>query len=108
MTFSLIILANCVCDESCEEKLAPISPRVSKFVAQIDFCVHRLRLCNYLISAKFSLSLLLTGKFRRGMIERFRLKRIITRGVYQVIQQLLIAYPVVCRLRMTMHVQNLL
>ena len=28
------------------------------------------------------LSLLLTGKFRRGVIERIRLKRIITRGVY--------------------------
>ena len=37
-----------------------------------------------------------------------RLKRIITRGVYEVIQRFFIAYPVVCRLRMTMHVQNLL
>ena len=35
--FLLIILANCVQDESCGEKLAPISPRGPKFVAQTDF-----------------------------------------------------------------------
>ena len=28
-------------DESCTGKLAPISPKGPKFVAQIDFCVHR-------------------------------------------------------------------
>ena len=39
--FLLIISANCVRDESCGEKLAPISPRGPKFVAQTDFCVHR-------------------------------------------------------------------
>ena len=76
------MLANCVRDESCGEKLAPISPRGPKFVAQTDFCVHRLRFCNELSSAKFSESLLLTGKFRRGVTERVGLKRIITRGVY--------------------------
>ena len=69
MTFLLIILANCVTDESCGEKFAPISPRGPKFVAQIDFCVNRLKLCNKLNSAKFSKSFL-TGKFCRGVTER--------------------------------------
>ena len=40
--------------------------------------------------AKF-LSLLLTGKFRRGVTERVRLKRIFTNGEYTVIQCLCIA-----------------
>ena len=40
-TFLLIILANCVRDESCGEKIAPISPRGPKFVAQTDYCEHR-------------------------------------------------------------------
>ena len=39
--FLLTILANCVRDESCGEKLAPNSPRGPKFVAQTDLCVHR-------------------------------------------------------------------
>ena len=34
-------LENCVRDESCREKLAPISTTGPKFVAQTDFCVHR-------------------------------------------------------------------
>ena len=42
------------------------------------------------IQPKF-LSLLLTGKFRRGVTERVRLKRIFTRGEYTVIQRLCIA-----------------
>ena len=42
------------------------------------------------IQAKF-LSLLLTGKFRRGMTERVRLKRIFTSGEYTVIQRQCIA-----------------
>ena len=54
--FLLTILANSVRDESCGEKFEPISPRGPKFVAQIDLCVHRLRLCNKLNSAKFSKS----------------------------------------------------
>ena len=37
----LLLAINCVRDESCREKLAPISPRDPKFVAQTDFCVHR-------------------------------------------------------------------
>ena len=37
------------------------------------------------------LSLLLTGKFRRGVIERVRFKRIFTSGVYTVTQRLCIA-----------------
>ena len=41
ITILLLILANCVRDESCREKLAPISPRGPKFLAQTDFCVHR-------------------------------------------------------------------
>ena len=40
ITFILIILANCVRNESCGEKLVPISQRGPKFVAQTDFCVH--------------------------------------------------------------------
>ena len=35
------ILANCVRDESCTGKLAPIYPKSLKFVAQTDFCVYR-------------------------------------------------------------------
>ena len=34
-------LENCVRDESCGEKIAPISQRGPKFVAQTDFYVHR-------------------------------------------------------------------
>ena len=41
ITFLLLILVNCVRDESCREKLAPISPSGPKFVAQTDVCVHR-------------------------------------------------------------------
>ena len=41
-------------DESCTGKLAPISPKGPKFVAQTDFCVHRLRICDERISAKIS------------------------------------------------------
>ena len=42
------------------------------------------------IQPKF-LSLLLTGKFRRGVTERVRLTRIFTSGVYTVNQRLCIA-----------------
>ena len=35
-------------------------------------------------------SLLLTGKFRRGVTERIRLKRVLTSGEYTVIQRLCI------------------
>ena len=42
------------------------------------------------IQSKF-LSLLLTGKFRRGVTERVRLQRIFTRSEYTVIQRLCIA-----------------
>ena len=42
------------------------------------------------IQPKF-LSLLLTGKFRRGVTERVPLKRIFTSGEYTVIQRLCIA-----------------
>ena len=41
VTFLLLTLANCVRDKSFREKLAPISPKGLKFVAQTDFCVHR-------------------------------------------------------------------
>ena len=34
-------LEKCVSDESCREKLAPISPTGPKFVAQANFFVHR-------------------------------------------------------------------
>ena len=54
--FLLLILANCVRDESCREKLAPISPRGPKFLAQTDFCAIRWRFCNKLNSAQFSKS----------------------------------------------------
>ena len=60
--FLFLILANCVRDESCREKLAPISPKGLKFVGQTGFCVHIWRFGNKLIQAHF-LSLLLTGKF---------------------------------------------
>ena len=76
-------------------------------MAQTNFCVHRCRFYNKLNSAKFSKSFI-DRLIRRCVTEWVRLKRIITRGVYQVIQRLCIAYPAVCRLRMTTHVQNLL
>ena len=58
ITFLLLISANCVRDESCREKLAPISPRGPKFLAQTEFCVHRWRFCNRLNWALFSKSLI--------------------------------------------------
>ena len=39
--FFISILAKGDRDESCTRKLAPISPKGTKFVAQSDFCVHR-------------------------------------------------------------------
>ena len=48
-----------------------------------EFAINRIR-------PKF-LSLLLTGKFRRGVTERVRLKRIFANGVNTVIQRLCIA-----------------
>ena len=56
ITFFLLILSNHVRDESCREKLAPISPKGPKFVAQTDFCAHRWRFCKTLNSAKISKS----------------------------------------------------
>ena len=50
--FSYSILENCVSDESCTEKFAPISPKSPKFVAQIDICVHRLSIYTKRNSAK--------------------------------------------------------
>ena len=54
--FFILNLANCVCDESCREKSALISPKRPKLVAQTDFYILRLTLCNKLNSAKFSMS----------------------------------------------------
>ena len=51
-TFLFLILANCVHDESCREKWAPIFPKGQKFVA--GFCVHRWRFHNKLNSSSFS------------------------------------------------------
>ena len=56
------------------------------------------------IQPKF-LSVLFTGKFRRGVPERVRLKRIFTSGEYTVIHRLCIAYS--CCLQ-THKVQNLI
>ena len=54
--FFILNLANCVCYESCRETSALISPKHPKLVAQTDFYTLRLRLCNKLNSAKFSMS----------------------------------------------------
>ena len=60
-------------------------------MSQTDLCVHvDEEFEKNRIQSKF-LSLLLTGKFRRGVTERVRLKRIFTRGAYTVIQRLCIA-----------------
>ena len=40
-SFLFSILTNCVRHESWAGKLAPISPKSPKFVAQTDLCVHR-------------------------------------------------------------------
>ena len=77
-------------DESCTGKLAPISPKGPKFVAQTDFCVKDEEFAINGIQPKF-LSLLLTGKFCRGVTERVHLKRLFTSGEYTVIWQLCIA-----------------
>ena len=63
------MLAKCDPDESCIGKLVPISTKGPKIFVYIveEFAIKG-------IQAKF-LSLLLTGKFRRGVTERFRLKR---------------------------------
>ena len=86
ISFLLSILANCVHGEICTGILAAISPKSLKFVVQTDFCVHRFRICDKRNSAKTSKS-----KFRLGLTERVRLKRIFTRGEYTVIQRLCIA-----------------
>ena len=70
--------AKCGRDESCTGKLRPISPKGPKFVAQTDFCVHTGVDEEFVINGiqpKY-LTLLLTGKFRKGVTEWFRLKRI--------------------------------
>ena len=46
--FYFIILANCAIDESCTEKLAPISPKGPKFVVQAVF------LCTACIDEEFA------------------------------------------------------
>ena len=50
------MLAKCDGDESCIGKLAPISPKGPKLVAQTDFCVHWWRICHEWNSAKISKS----------------------------------------------------
>ena len=54
--FLFSMLAKCDRDESCTGKLAPISPKGPKFVAQTDFCVHRWRIWDKLNLAKISKS----------------------------------------------------
>ena len=90
--FLFSMLAKCDLDESCTGKLAPISPKGPKFVAQTDFLYIDEEFAIYGIQPKF-LSLLLSGKFRRGVTERVGLKRIFTSGEYTltVIQRLCIA-----------------
>ena len=78
------ILANCIHDESCTEKIAPISPKGPKFVVQKDLVVHRWRICNKRISAYFFICL----------TERVRLQKIFKSGEYAIIQRLCIAYAV--------------
>ena len=50
------MLAKCDRNESCTGKLAPISQKGPKFVAQTDFCVHRWRICDKRNTAKISKS----------------------------------------------------
>ena len=50
------MLAKCDRDESCTGRIAPISPKGLKFVAQTDFCVRRWRFCDKRNSAKISKS----------------------------------------------------
>ena len=69
---------------------AQISPKGSKFEAQTDFVYSDKEFAINGIQPKF-LSLLLTGKFCRGVTERVILKRILTSGEYTVIWRLCIA-----------------
>ena len=50
------MLAKCDRDESCTGKVTPISSKGPKFLAQTDFCVHRLRICDKRNLAKISKS----------------------------------------------------
>ena len=84
------MLAKCDRDESCTGKLAPISPKGPKFVAQTDICAIDEEFAINGIHPKF-LSLLLTGKLRRGVTERVCLERIFTGSKYTVIQRQCIA-----------------
>ena len=86
--FLFSMFAKCDRDESCTGKLAPIPPKGPKFVAQIFVYIDEQFVING-IQPKF-LSLLLTGKFCRGVTERVRLK-IFTSSEYTDIQQLCIA-----------------
>ena len=61
------MLVKCDHDESYREKIAPIFPKGPTFVAQTKM--------KNLRCTEFSQRLLLTGKFRRGVTERVRLKR---------------------------------
>ena len=80
------MLAKC----DCTGKLAPISPNVrSLWRKQIFVYIDKEFAING-IQPKF-LSLLLTGKFRRDVTERVRLKRIFLCTEYTVIQWLYIA-----------------
>ena len=54
----------------------------------------------------YTISLLLTGKFRKGVTERVRLKRTFTRGVYAtVVYSIILPYE---GSECTVHIQNLL
>ena len=83
------MLAKCDRNESCTGKLAPIFQKVrSLWRKQIfDYIDEEFAING--IQPKF---LLLTGKFRRGVTERVRPKRIFTSGEYTVIQRPCIAW----------------
>ena len=88
--FLFLILANCVCNEICREKLAPISPKGPRLWCKFIFVYTDEDLAINWVQPNF-LSLLLTDKFRRCVPERVPFKWIVTRGEYTVIQWLCIA-----------------
>ena len=88
--FLFSMLAKCDRGESCTGKLAPISPKGPKLVAKTEFVYIDEGFAINGFQPKF-LSLLLTSKFRRGVTERVRLKRIFISGEYTFIQRLYIA-----------------
>ena len=85
--FFIFNYRNCIHDENCTEKTRLFLQKVgSLWRKQISVYIDEEFAIN-MVQPKF-LSLLLTGKFGRGVTERVRLNRIFTSSKYTIIQWL--------------------